>query len=99
MRISTRSPWLATSDANREAQEGPGAPLVPRRASVNMDTFKSGLFLRASSMANIKSFSELPMYKVDKYIRFRALRIFDYQRVRNSADRIHQSPGRTLSVS
>ena len=99
MRNSTRSPWRATRDANREAHEGPGAPLAPRKASVNMETLRSGLLLSASSMTDINSFSELPMYRVDKYIRFRALRIFDYQRVRNSVDRGYQSPGRTLSVS
>lgn len=49
MRISTLSgPNSDTSGARRDAHDGFGSSRVPRRASVRMLSFSSGLFRRAS---------------------------------------------------
>jgi hypothetical protein len=75
MEIWTLSPCSATSVASSEAHDGSGDSRVPRKASVRIETSSCGLSLRASLSAEIKSCSVLPMYRVDRYILFRAPRI------------------------
>lgn len=79
MRISTLSePCLAINDARREAHDGSGVSRVPLNASVRTDNVSLGLLLRARSNVSMKSYSLFPMYSVDRYMRFRALRILLY---------------------
>lgn len=67
MRISTLSePCLATSEARSDAEHGLGVSRVPRRASVKMDTLRSGLSCRAWSKVSMSSCSALPMYSVER---------------------------------
>ena len=54
MRTSTLlGPNSDTKDASKDAQDGFGVSLVPRRASVRNDIFKSALLFRASRMVAI----------------------------------------------
>jgi len=76
IRISTRSgPYSATNEERREAHEGLGVSRVPRRASVRIETLRSGLSRRAWLNVSMRSYSVLPMYNVERYTRRRALRI------------------------
>jgi hypothetical protein len=43
-----------------------GVSRVPRRASVKMDTLRSGLSCRAWSKVSMSSCSALPMYSVER---------------------------------
>ena len=76
IRISTRSgPNSATKEHSREALEGLGVSRVPRRASVSIDTLRSGFSRRACDIVSTSSNSVLPIYKVERYTRLLALRI------------------------
>lgn len=68
-------PCSATREAKSDAHEGSGVSRVPLRASVRIDTLRSGLFRRASFNIEMSSNSVFPMYKVEIYIRFLAFRI------------------------
>lgn len=46
-------PNSATKEASNDAQDGFGVSLVPRRASVRKDTFKSALLFKASRIVAI----------------------------------------------
>lgn len=66
MAILTLEPWLVISGARSDAQEALGDSLVPRRASVRIDTSSSGFSSSASLMVVMSSCSVFPMYRVDK---------------------------------
>jgi len=85
IRISTRScPNSSTKGASREAHDGSGVSLVPRNASVRIESFTALFALRASRKVSIwncqlldhidkvalrtSSCSVLPMYNVDMKI-------------------------------
>ena len=92
IRISTRSwPNSSTNGASREAHDGSGVSLVPRSASVRIDSFTALFALSASRKVSIwdgqrldrmnkvalrtNSCSVLPMYSVDMKIYLFAFRI------------------------
>jgi hypothetical protein len=76
MRISTRSvPCSSTKRANNEADDGFGVSRVPRRQSVRIDTLRFGFSRSAWFNVSISSYSVLPIYNVDRYIRFWAFLI------------------------
>lgn len=62
MRMSTRSdPYSDTSEQSSEAHDGLGVSRVPRRASVRIDTLRSGLSRKAWDIVSMSSYSVLPM--------------------------------------
>lgn len=76
MRTSTRSGNSATRGAKRDAHDGSGDSRVPRIASVSMETLRSGpLLRRASRMVETSSYSDFPIYKVERKILLFAFRI------------------------
>lgn len=76
MRISTRSaPNSVTSGASNEALDGSGASRVPRSASLRMLSLSPGVRRSAACSVSMSSFSDLPIYSVDRKMRLRALRI------------------------
>lgn len=66
IRTSTLSPCSATNEARSEAHDCFGVSRVPRRASVRIETVKSGFFRRDSFMTVISSCSAFPMYNVER---------------------------------
>lgn len=75
MRISTRSPCLRTRSASNDAHDGLGDSLVPLRASVKIETLRSGFDCSAVSIVATSSCSAFPIYSVDRYTRLCAFNI------------------------
>ena len=75
-------------EARRDAQLVFGASLVPRRASVNIETFSFGFLFSASSIVAINSSSAFPTYSVDKYTRVFAFSILVYTDLLGAIDHL-----------
>lgn len=64
--ILTRSPKEVINGASKVAHDGFGSSLVPRNASVRMDTSSCGFLCSASEIVLMSSCSFLPMYNVER---------------------------------
>ena len=81
MRVSTLSGNSSVREASNDAHDASGDSRVPRRASVRIETLRSGFARRECRISETSSCSVFPMYNVDKNILLFAFRIMLFSAV------------------